>query len=367
MSRSHLPFVDWMKCLGMLVIVYGHVAAGSVEGMAPPIRVKQLGVAFFLFVTGYTLSGDTRPAGRVLFNRLFEVFLFGIACAVLMSGIGYVRSSHLALSNYLPFLLGVNVVFDHFPANPTTWYIGTYLHVLLIWALVLRGRRIRAWVLVAAAVGEILVRAALVRTAGLFVAYMLFSNWATVFLLGLYCGQRRNEPSRAGLAPYLLGLCVLAVAWPLMVGGWVGKDSFPFMRFEAGSSWAGLALTSAAVTTVYVLFTWLVYEVTRRLWVPSAIGFLARNTLLVFIAHMPVYYALVPAVEERLPSYWGRVAIWFVACYPMLAVASEIVRRLVRPVALRDRVWRLLGQEGGAKSLGEVRAVVGIAPTVRGA
>src|SRR5262249_51757260 len=159
----------------------------------------------FLFVAGFSLAGERRRTGKVLFNRLFDVFLFGVAFALLMSAVTYVQAGRLSLSNYLPFLLGANTAFDHFPANPTTWYIGTYLHLLLVWAL-LRGRQVWLGWLAAVVAVEVLVRAALAEGAGLYVAYMALSNWMAVFLLGTYCGQRGVGQTRGGLAPYLLGL-----------------------------------------------------------------------------------------------------------------------------------------------------------------
>ena len=163
----------------------------------PPVYPKQLGVAFFVFVAGYTLARETRPRREVVFKRLFEIYLFGVLIALAVSAINYVRIGDVNGSNYLPFLLGINVVLNNFPANPTTWFIGTFIHLILIWAFLLRGLRIQPWMLAAVAIAEILLRATLVATAGRFVAYMVFPNWSTAFLLGLFSGSgtswRRNE------------------------------------------------------------------------------------------------------------------------------------------------------------------------------
>lgn len=42
-DREYLPFVDWMKALGNVI---GQAAARPINGLAPPIFPKQLGVAF---------------------------------------------------------------------------------------------------------------------------------------------------------------------------------------------------------------------------------------------------------------------------------------------------------------------------------
>ena len=195
MRAERLPFIDWMKCLGMALIVYGHVGAQWVAPLTPPFNLKQLGVAFFLFVSGYSLARERRHWSEVLPRRLFEVYLYGISLALLMSMIDYVRSSNLDESNYLPFLFGINVAFNFFPANPTTWYIGTYVQMLVLWALALRSLRPRPWMLIPVALAEILIRALLMDIVG-FTAYMLLTNWATVFLLGLICGHRAQNRRR---------------------------------------------------------------------------------------------------------------------------------------------------------------------------
>jgi peptidoglycan/LPS O-acetylase OafA/YrhL len=355
MSRTHLPFIDWMKCLGMFVIVYGHVAAWSSDHLTPPIYPKQLGVAFFLFVLGFSLAREARPTGEVLYNRLFDIFLFGITFALVLSACTYVQTSWLegsfaprvskfAASNYEPFVLGVNVVLDNFPANPTTWYIGTYLHVLLVWALVLRGIRVRPWMLLLVVLGEIGTRAALMETRGLFVAYMLLTNWATTFLLGTYFGQRKEAPRPGGwLLPLgcALGLGLLVLGWPAAGNGLVKERSFPFMRLGAGSGAADLAVTAAAVSALYLLYTALTYGLVRRLPDLAVVRFFARNTLIIFIIHMPIFYWTRSFTLWAAPDPLARVALRLVLCFLLPAVASELIYRVVRPRALRDKL-RLL-------------------------
>ena len=189
MARSSRDFIDWMKAIGMTLIVVGHVAGSFVNDLTPPIYPKQLGVAFFLFAMGFSLARDSRPRWRVVGNRLFEVYLFGLAAAVGLTAIGYMTSGAVYASNYLPFFAGANVVFDNFPVNPTTWYIGTYLHFLLLWALVFRRVSITPLLLAGSIVFEIAARAMLVGTFGGFVGYMMVPNWITVFLAGMWYGQ----------------------------------------------------------------------------------------------------------------------------------------------------------------------------------
>src|SRR6266487_231031 len=105
MDRSHIHFIDWMKCLGMWLIVFGHVAGDSIVHLTPPIYPKQLGVAFFVFVIGWGLARESRDRLQVVYNRLFPVFLLGLGFAMVMSAVVFVRQHGLNKSNYLPFFL----------------------------------------------------------------------------------------------------------------------------------------------------------------------------------------------------------------------------------------------------------------------
>lgn len=340
MTSHRLPFLDWLKCLGMAAIVFWHVAAYGIR-LIPPIYPKQLGVTFFLFATGFLLARERRPTGEVLFRRLFDVYLFGVACALLMSAVQYARIGDLNESNYLPFLLGVNVLIDAFPANPTTWYIGTYIHVLLVWALCLRRVQIRPWMLVASGLVEVAVRAWLIETCGLYVAYMALPNWATVFLLGLYYGQKDPEEAfRTGPAPWLTGTVLILAVWTLISSPWVSAYSFPLMTMALSSKPASLLVGSAAASLVYVSLTWMTFQVTRRLGRSAVVEFFARNTLIIFLAHMPLYYLIQGPLERWTDSKALKVLVLSMACFPLLAGISELIVRLVRPNVLRDWLWR---------------------------
>lgn len=354
MSKTHLPFIDWLKCLGMFIIVYGHLAPRTIDYLLPPILPKQLGVAAFLFVLGFGLARERRDSKVVVFNRLLEIYLFGIAFALIVSPIAYVLMGRPSLSNYLPFVLGSNVVFNHFPANPTTWYIGTYIHAVLVGTLLLRKIHVRPWMLVLTVGGEILIRMLLMRTAGLFVAYMALPNWAAVFLLGMYYGQRQGEPLRIGRG-WLIGgagaLAVLAGTWHVVVNPWVGTWSFPFMQLAVGPAWADLALSSAGVTFLYLVITWLLFQLTCRLPAVRAVRFFARNTLIVFIVHMPVFYLLNALLSHWTDLYGIHVAVNLTVCWLVLAWVSEIVRRLVQPRRLGDCLWQLYGSLAAVRGM----------------
>jgi len=142
---GHQSFVDWMKAVGMLLIVTGHIIGSPYHifnEISQPIYTKQLGVVFFVFVMGWGLANETRTGLRVVYNRIFPMYFYGGACALLVSCIFYYARGDIDASNYLPFFLGANVLLNYFPANPTTWYIGTYIHIVLFWYFFVQGKEI---------------------------------------------------------------------------------------------------------------------------------------------------------------------------------------------------------------------------------
>lgn len=336
--RPYHPHLDWLKSAGIALIVYGHVAAATTVHWTPPVYPKQLGVAFFVCAMGYTLAAERRSGMHVIFLRCFEMFFYGLVAAVAMSLIGWNVRRDIAESNYLPLLFGANVLLDDFPANPTTWFIGTYLHLLVLWALILRRFRVTGSMLVFACAFEIVVRALLLATDNRFGAYMLASNWLTVLLVGLWLGSRTPAERGRPVGWFTLAV-VLAVGWPLLATRASWDLTFPLMtaRFE----WMPAAVaTSILVTAVYVAYTLGAFRVCLHLPEIRIVRFLARNTLFVFIAHMPVYYGLEAVLLTAVPSYPLRVVLEFIVCLPVLAVLSEYSRKKLSPVAVRERISR---------------------------
>jgi peptidoglycan/LPS O-acetylase OafA/YrhL len=348
-SRSYIPHIDWLKALGMVLILYGHFAGWAPLATLPPIYTKQLGVAFFLFASGYSLSLESRDRRRVVFNRLFEVFLFGIAVALIISVASVAAGGRPNLSNYEPFVGGVNVVFDNFPANPTSWYLGTYIHIIVLWALFSRRLQVSKAVLLLSLTGEIAVRALLMQTAGRFVAYMLVPNWMTVFLLGYFYGQREGrlippDPATrerwSAFNTAALGALIISVTgWSLLASHLPFDQTFPFMRLRVDSPAVGELLVASMVSLIYVAATWLVFVIVKPIPSPAAVRFVARNSLIIFLAHMPVYYAIAPFVNAHVRSPSLRSAIFLTVGLPGLGLLSECVRRIVRPGQLRERLY----------------------------
>jgi hypothetical protein len=341
--------LDWLKAIGMCLIVYGHVAAATTIPLTPPVYLKQFGVTMFLFATAFTLARETRPAATVVFNRLFLMYLFTGCFAVVLTAATAAAGGGFALSNYLPLLGGANVFFDNFPANPTTWYVGTYLHFLLLWALVLRHVHVRPWMVAAAFVAEIPIRMLLIDAGGRYIAYMAAPNWIAVFLFGLMMGasgpvripQGRAWPFAAAL---LGGLTLSAFAWRLVPA----SPTFPFMTVEGA---AGPLLVSATASTLYLAVTWLAFEAARRTPspAPSPIRFVSRNSLMIFVLHMPLVLALHPWLVSLGMTYWPRVFVQLFLMVPGLGLLSEFVMAAWRPDLLREWVWRALTSPRAAR------------------
>jgi len=315
-----------MKALGMTVIVYGHVTRAV--AVTAPIYPKQLGVAFFLFAGGFTLARERRPVAQALFKRLFQTWLFAFVLAAGIAVAGAINGTGLALSNFLP-LVGANVVFDNFPANPTTWYLGTYLHLLLIWAIWLRKIRVRRWMVLAAVALEIPIRAALMATAGRFVAYMLLTNWMAVFLLGLAQGADDDEQVARSPLPYIVGGIAAMAVWAFAVRLLPLEMTVPFITLRGWPEIAGLLAVSLGVSVLYLLPTVIAFEATRRLAAPAPVRFIARNTPIIFLAHMPVFLALHPVLVAWHFGYAARVIVQLLVCLVGLAALSEAIQRLL--------------------------------------
>lgn len=345
MTVQRLAFVDWMKAVGMFLIVFGHVVGGAVNFVTPPIYHKQLGVTLFMFVTGYTLVRDTRPTWRVVVNRLFEIVLITGVCAVVSTIVSLASGGRGQFSNYLPLLFGANLLQDDFPANPTTWYVGTYIHVIVLWALLRRTLRPTPAQLAAVAVIEMLVRAALWSRLGGFPAYMALTNWMTVFLLGMYAGRRADQ----GPVPRWTALAAaVAVATPLTAGLlWPFDATFPFRSLPAAGAWSPL-VSSAGISLLYAGATWLAYLVTSRLPRWSTVEFLASQTAFVFVAHMPAYYGLFWLIGAW--PRWARAAPLVVLCYFGVAAVGGVVYRWFRPAEWRDELVRRIAPALGARA-----------------
>ncbi|MEM1189214.1 MAG: acyltransferase [Pseudomonadota bacterium] len=341
-AQSHESFIDWMKATGMILILIGHVFGSPhvlFNSVTAPIYSKQLGVAFFIFIAGWGLAHNQRDRAETAYRRLFDLLFFGSIFAVFMSAVTWFQARDLAESNYLPLMLGANVFFNYFPANPTTWYIGMYTQLIVLWWW-LMPRRVALWMLPVALVVEIAARALILEADRAFTAYMSVSNWVSVFLLGFLLADRRDHRRPiAGLA--------LLVAWmgALLYWNWGHENmafdgSFP-TRFGKGE-WLSPWLVSTLVSVMYLVNTVFAFFVFRSFRAPAPIRFIARHTLFIFILHMPLIYASANWIYgfSSVPLIARSMLIVFVLV--TLALLSAFVHRLLPVAHLRDAVWKRL-------------------------
>jgi hypothetical protein len=347
-APSHESFIDWMKATGMVLILIGHVYDGHnilFNSVTAPIYTKQLGVAFFVFIAGWGLAHNTRGGFETSYRRLFELLLFGALCALFMSAVTWFQKGDLAESNYLPLMLGANVFLNHFPANPTTWYIGMYTQLILLWWLLV-PRRVSPWVLLPVLLAEIGIRALILEAGRPFTAYMMVSNWMSVFLLGyLLAGLRDRVRPAIGLALLALWLAALLV-WQTLHHGMAFDSSFP-TRYARGTD-LPMAVISVLVSALYLVNTLFAFFVFRRFRAPWPVRFIARHTLLIFILHMPLIYASAKWVYSLSDDFWVQRSSLIVGVLLALCLVSELVHRVLPTQALRDGLWARIARFRGA-------------------
>ncbi len=349
MNDNRSNFVEWLKAVGMGLIVYGHTNGHAIFNPTLPVNLKQIGVVFFLISTGYLLANERRPAFGVLINRFFNLYFYGLLIVVSLSVVAYLQIGDLNESNYLPFAFGANVLINAFPANPSLWYIGTYIHLLLIWAVLLRSLRITPWMILVTALIEIGIRAWLMDPAGDFIAYQLFTNWLSIFMLGIYLGREsyadRLEDGLGVKLGYIVTLAVFVAAWVSFSRAVGISESNPVGRIPSESALAELLFSSVAVSVVY--FTWgiLGFQIFRRFRAGAVVAFLGRNSMLCFMLHMPLIYAFSDEIKAMLGGAPNEVVLLVMNLaifYVGVCAFSELLTRTISASAFRVWLFQLL-------------------------
>lgn len=341
---GRLNFIDWMKAVGMFLIVAGHVVGdpfSAFNQIAQPAYTKQLGVAFFVFITGWGLANTKNASLYTLYSRLYLLFAYGLIFAFLFTFIGVVFGPSLQLSNFLPLIMGANVFFDNFPANPTTWYIGTYLHLLLVWFFWLRHNPVTYKTLLLGFIIENVVRTALLFSGNIYIAYMLFPSWISIFLLGHFFAQTKDDLSiQRALGVFLVWL-VVAIGWSeLMQHIVVGKE-IPFRHLLGREVWT-LPLQSLLISVIYIVSTLLFFHFARSLPASRWIQFFSRNTVVLFIIHVPIIFAFYPTFYgwidgiEQIYKQIALILIMYIGC----AFVSEFLNTKLHLERWKKPLWR---------------------------
>lgn len=340
-NLKHQDFIDYMKAAGMLLIIFGHIIgdpSNLYNQITQPVHTKQIGVAFFVFVTGWGLANNTRQPLKAFYNRIFPFYFYGIIFAIFISIMFFFLKGDTNPSNYLPFFFGVNVFFNNFPANPTTWYIGTYLHMLFFWYFFIQGKDIGKRHLVLAFIFENIVRCIFMAWEKDFIAYMLLPNWLTIFLLGMYLHKKHQEAT----TPKVF---VLILAWLSVITIWtylskiIGFDGdFPFRNMTSDFSLA-LPLESLLISATYIINTLFFFEIARRLPGFSIVSFLARATLITVIIHMPIIFETHKYFYSLFESEMTARLTFIFVLYFGIAIFSEILYKLIDIKAISEKFW----------------------------
>ncbi len=343
-------FIDWMKAVGMALIVFGHFFGDPFNQFTQPVYPKQLGVCFFVFAMGWSLANDRRSTWLVVYNRLFPMYFWGAVIAILLTIIGLIVSAGPQISNYAPFVAGVNVLFNQFPANPTTWFIGTYLHILLIWALWLQHRKVTVSMILVCLIFELTIRGCFIYADRLMTGYMLLPNWGTVLLLGMLFHDK-GDSLKPQAALWLIPLwAVFTIGWAIGFNAIGLQRDFPFKVLHDERTLIEAAFISIAVSAVYIIQTMFAFVIFRCLNAGVLVRFFARNTIITFIGHMPLYYAVAPIATLLVERGWGKRAIIVVVMYVGLSLLSEALHKLLPINQWRDALWTRLGR----RHVGEV-------------
>ena len=118
------------------------------------------------------------------------------------------------------------------------------------------------------------------------------------------------------------------------------EPTFPLQSLNGWPTLAGLLFVSASMSLLYSGTTALLFEATRHLkTTPAPVAFIARNSLIIFLVHMPVYYVLTPILvgmdDELLGE--GRNPAARLPARPR--PVSEGIVAVVRPGSLRGPVF----------------------------
>ncbi len=333
---KRIPMIDWFKAVGIFLIVFGHLDGALTNELTAPVMLKQIGVVFFVFIMGWQLSQEKRKTRLILIKRIYKIFFWGLLTAFGLSIIMYIFKGDINESNYLPFMAGVNVCFNYFPANPTTWYIGTYFHLLVVWALVFRKIKITGRLVVISFIVEVILRAIIMKS-GLYRSYMLIFNWQTVFIAGMYMGNWRiGEKIRVPILKSGLMYAGFICLWMLTVNLFTMSHTFPFRIIETFNSDFSFLITSILISLVYVGHACFFFFLAQNLPDLKLIRFFSNNSLIIFLVHMPIWYAISPFMKMTIAWHPIRIIADLAILFVGLGIFSNFLRSIIPSESLQQ-------------------------------
>jgi hypothetical protein len=344
---KQVPLIDWFKAIGIFLIVLGHTNGYLINNLTAPVGFKQIGVIFFIFIMGWQISQDKRETKIILFNRLFKILFWSAGFVLFMSILGLVFENKVYRSNYMPFFVGVNVLFDFFPANPPIWFIGTYIHILILWAIFLKKIKVSRKLILVSMVFEILIRGVLMRY-GAYRSYMLFFNWQTVFFLGMYCGQNNDKNPAPGLWVSFLMYGSFIFMWGVGVSFMNKTSNFPFRIFEVADTHLNYMVTSFLVTLVYSGHAIFFYLLCRHLPANKISVFFARHSLIIFLAHIPLWNVIAPHIKSLIAFYPLRLAAELAILFVGIGLVSSLLLHIIPASRIQSHLFQQVFQRNEA-------------------
>jgi hypothetical protein len=191
---------------------------------------------------------------------------------------------------------------------------------------------------------EIAIRTVFIEFARLFTGYMLITNWLTVFLLGMYMHQQKDNHNNLKAMLVVLLWAVLLFTWASVINLFYLTNSFPFRVTAVDSTLISSIVISIAITFVYLGNTLLAVKCFSRIPSNKVVRFFSRNTIFIFIGHMPLYDVAEPIARIFVESGWGKRAIIVFIMYVGLAFVSELLHKLVDINKLKTSVWNRISK-----------------------
>jgi hypothetical protein len=213
--------------------------------------------------------------------------------------------------------------------------------MLLFWYFFLQGKTITKRHLVLAFIVENVVRSIVMAWGQDFMAYMLLPNWLTVFLLGMYLHDKKQEPT----TPFVF---ILIIAWvgvfifSTSVANVIGFDGeFPFRHMTSDFS-LSIPFESLLISATYIIHTLLFFEIARRLPIHSVISFFSRATLITVIIHMPIIFETSNYFYKLFDSDDVARIVFIFVVFIGTAVISEIIHKLVDIKSIGNKTWNIM-------------------------
>jgi hypothetical protein len=173
---------------------------------------------------------------------------------------------------------------------------------------------------------------------------MLISNWVTVFLVGMYMHQQKDSHNSLKAILVLLIWAILVGTWAFLLNPLDITRSFPLRLTENHSTLISSILISVAISFVYLSNTLLAVKFFSSIPANRVVRFFSRNTIFIFIGHMPLYDVAEPIARIFVENGWGKRAIIVFIMYVGLAVVSELLHQLVDTNKIKQTIWLKLNK-----------------------